>query len=85
MGYYDASSVALVYTDLDANKEYQARVVFNVDPEPLKSSARAKARGATTMRLVANGNTTVWPPGNQQYAPPPFPVQVCKALPHAAV
>ena len=28
------------------------------------------------MRLVANGNVTVWPPAPQQYAPPPFPMAV---------
>jgi hypothetical protein len=64
-------------------------VVFNTAPEPAPlragSSSTGSSAGSTdvvgngvqsVLRLVANGNTTVWPLPPLQYAAPPVPMTI---------
>ena len=66
MSFFDATTVSLEYTGLEKEATYAAHVVFNANDEPL-SRARAPSDDGTRtwsnqnlMRLVADGNTTVW-------------------------
>ena len=67
MSFFDATTVSLQYTGLRRDATYAAHVVFNANDEPL-ASAHAAAAGShararsnqNLMRLVVDGNTTVW-------------------------
>lgn len=67
MSFFDATTVSLQYTSLQRDVTYAAYVVFNANGEPLASAHAADAGSHTRvrsnqnlMRLVVDGNATVW-------------------------
>lgn len=70
MSQYDASSVQLAYSGLDAKKTYEAHVVFS-------TSADTNMNGTpNSMQLVATGGVVVWPPApwSSEYWAAPTPM-----------
>jgi len=86
MSFFDANAVSLRYEQLKvpaAGQMYVARVVFSAEPEARRRRLTFPAArdNLSYMRLVANGETVVWPPLDNSAAHPgysyaPTPTQV---------
>jgi len=84
MSFFDARAVVLEYKALDPKVQWTAVVVFNANAEPALN-AREAGGNPNQMRLVVEGNITVWPPPPLEYSLAPAPMRKTRIpIPRAA-